>query len=158
MTLLEDTRQKSGKHKAKRAFFEKAGVKVLRSKLPAGDYGRLDDLSVVVDTKKDILELVQNVTSGHKRFVRECDLAKENGILLYVLTEDAQVKTIEDLNLWQNPRRYQSPGATKGATLAKILHGMELRHGVKFLFCPPEEAGLRILELLGGGKDGQRVD
>jgi ribosome-associated protein len=149
MTLIEDTRQQSGKHTLKQEYFEQNGIKVVRSKLPVGDYANIKNLSVVVDTKKDIQEVIANVTQQHKRFIAECELAKESGIKLIILVENEDgVTKINDLYRWWNPRTRFSPRATSGRTLAKILTGIEYRHGVTFRFCRPEEAGRVILELL----------
>ena len=148
--MLEDTRQQAEKHALKHAYFSDHDIKVIRSKLPIGDYALLNDLSTVVDTKKDIQEIIGNVTKDHARFVRECDLAEENGIKLIILIEDEKVTCIEDLYKWYNWRLRSSPKATTGQTLAKILHGVEIRHGVKFEFCRKSDSGRRIVELLGG--------
>lgn len=154
MTLLEDTRQKAEKHEIKRKYFADNGIKVKRSKLPVGDYANIKNLSVVIDTKKDIQEIIGNVTKDHKRFVQECDYAKECDIQLIVLIEDEEVTCINDLYKWYNWRLKTSPRATTGATLAKILHGIELRHGVKFEFCRKEDSGKRIIEILGESEYG----
>ena len=152
MTIIEDTRQQAGKHNFKQSYFETHGIKIVRSKLPVGDYANIKDLSVVIDTKKDIQEIIGNVTKQHARFIAECDLAKENDIQLIVLIENEDgVTQISDLYRWYNMRLRFSPKATTGATLAKILHGIELRHGVHFEFCHPLEAGARIIELLPKG-------
>lgn len=152
MTIIEDTRQQAGKHNFKQTYFETHGIKIVRSKLPVGDYANIKDLSVVIDTKKDIQEIIGNVTKQHARFIAECDLAKENDIQLIVLIENEDgVTQISDLYRWYNMRLRFSPKATTGATLAKILHGIELRHGVHFEFCHPLEAGARIIELLPKG-------
>ena len=152
MTIIEDTRQQAGKHNFKQTYFETHGIKIVRSKLPVGDYANIKDLSVVIDTKKDIQEIIGNVTKQHARFIAECDLAKENDIQLIVLIENEDgVTQISDLYRWYNMRLRFSPKATTGATLAKILHGIELRHGVRFEFCHPLEAGARIIELLPKG-------
>lgn len=153
VTLIEDTRQQANKHENKHRFFEKHGIKYIRSKLPIGDYALLTDLSTIVDTKQSIQEIIGNVTQQHKRFAAECELAKENDIRLCVLIEDMAVTCIDDLYRWYNPRLRFSPRATTGRTLAKILHGMEINHGVKFHFCKPEESGQVILELLGAGNN-----
>lgn len=150
ITLIEDTRQQAKKHESKHDYFDKHGIKYVRSKLPVGDYALINDMSTVIDTKKDIQEIIGNVTSQHKRFIEECDKAAEFEINLIFLIEDSKVTCIDDLYKWYNPRLKYSPKATTGATLAKILHGIEVRHGVKFLFCDPSETGKRIIELLGG--------
>lgn len=149
MTLIEDTRQQTGKHSIKQAYFEEHGIKIVRSKLPVGDYANLKDLSVVIDTKKDIYEIIGNVTQQHRRFVAECDFAKENGIKLIVLIENEDgIKQMSDLEDWYNDRLQWSPNATTGARLAKILHGISIRHNVQFEFCHPNEAGERIVQIL----------
>lgn len=150
MTIIEDTRQQAEKHKLKHLYFDSHNIKVIRSKLLIGDYTLLTDHSTVIDTKKDIQEIIGNVTKDHKRFVAECDLAMENGIKLIILIEDSKVTCIEDLYSWYNPRLRSSPKATKGCTLAKILHGMKIRHEVDFQFCKKSDTGARIVELLGG--------
>lgn len=129
----------------------------------------LGSYKVCVDTKKDMQEIVGNVCGKqHPRFRDECILAQNNNIALYVLIENKDgVKTIDDVFRWQNPRlhrynyikkmqsvgKYQSvklsqTPPTSGQTLAKSLLTMQLKYGVEFLFCKPEEAGKRILELL----------
>ena len=82
MTIIEDTRQQAEKHKLKHRYFADNQIKVVRSKLLVGDYANIKNMSVIVDTKKDIQEIIGNVTNGHKRFVSECDLAYENDIKL----------------------------------------------------------------------------
>ena len=62
MTIISDTRQQAGKHTLKEEYFERNGIKVIRSKLPVGDYANIKDLSVVVDTKANIQEVIS--TSG----------------------------------------------------------------------------------------------
>ena len=129
----------------------------------------LGTYDVSVDTKKDMQEIVGNICGkSHPRFRDECILAQNNGIKLYVLIENADgVKSVEDVFKWRNPRleRYnrikymQSCGKwlnasipitppTSGKTLAKSMLTMQLKYGVEFLFCRPEEAGKKIIELL----------
>lgn len=125
--------------------------------------------NVSVDTKKDIQEIIGNVCGKqHPRFRDECILAQNNGIKLYVLVENTDgVRSIDDVFHWKNPRlqRYNKikfmhsngkwtnvplPKAapTSGPTLAKALITMQLKYGVEFLFCRPDEAGEKILSLL----------
>lgn len=129
----------------------------------------LGTYAVAVDTKKDMQEITGNICGkSHPRFRDECILAQNNGIKLYVLIENADgVKSVEDVFKWRNPRleRYnrikymQSCGKwlnasipitppTSGKTLAKSMLTMQLKYGVEFVFCRPEEAGKKIIELL----------
>lgn len=130
--------------------------------------------SVAVDTKENIGEIINNICGkAHGRFRDECILAQNNGVQLYILVENEDgVTCIEDLFKWQNPRlhRYnkikymhnlgkwqhiklpQKP-PTRGETLAKAMITMEKEYGVRFLFCHPNEAGARVVELLEGDCD-----
>lgn len=151
LILIEDTRQQVGKHDLKHDYFENNNIKIVRSKLPVGDYANIKNLSVIVDTKKDIQEIIGNVTKQHKRFVAECDLAKESGIQLIILIENKDgITQISDLYKWWNPRTRYSPKATTGRVLAKILYGIQKNHDVKFDFCRPEQSGEKIISLLFG--------
>jgi ribosome-associated protein len=129
----------------------------------------LGTYSVAVDTKKDMQEIIGNICGkSHPRFRDECILAQNNGIKLYVLIENADgVKSVEDVFKWRNQRleRYnrikymQRCGKwlnasipitppTSGKTLAKSMLTMQLKYGVEFVFCRPEEAGKKVIELL----------
>ena len=129
----------------------------------------LGTYTVAVDTKKDMQEIIGNICGkSHPRFRDECILAQNNGIKLYVLIENADgVKSVEDVFKWRNPRleRYnrikymQSCGKwlnasipitppTSGKTLAKSMLTMQLKYGVEFVFCRPEEAGEKVIALL----------
>ena len=153
VTLIEDTRQQAKKHELKRAYFANHGINVIRSKLPVGDYALLTDLSTIIDTKKDLQEVIGNVTTGHKAFVSECEIAKQAGIRLIILIEQDDITCMNDVYQWYNPRLRFSSKATTGRTLGKIMHGMQVRHGVEWMFCKRAETGKRILELLGVNTD-----
>ena len=152
MIILEDTRQQADKHGKKHAWFEANGINIVRSKLVVGDYTLPTNQSICIDTKKDLQEICGNVTKQHRRFVEELDLAQELGIKLVILCEHSPlIKCLEDVKLWNNPRLKYSPKATKGETLFKILHEIEVRHGCKFEFCSKAETGKRIVEILANG-------
>lgn len=149
-TIIEDTRQQDKKHELKREYFEEMGVKIIRSKLPIGDYANLRDMSLVIDTKRDIQEVIQNVTKDHERFRAECVLAQESGIRLVVLIENKQgVCELSDLKKWYNWRLKKNRYATTGRQLEKILRTMTEKYDVTFMFCSPDEAGFQVLKLLG---------
>lgn len=177
-TLLEDTRNQVNKHTLKNKYFESVGIKVVRSKLPVGDYSLMQNMSVVIDSKKDIQELVGNVCGKqHERFRNELMLAHENGIKLIILVENRggyldknctiynpTIYDLGSLHNWKNPRAFITrggrqvyPTATKGSVLQKACMTMHLKYGVEFEFCRPDQSGERILELLGvkGAENGR---
>ena len=175
MILIEDKGQKEGKHEIKNQYWKENGVLVQRYPLPCGDYIALNDMvqdvinrknkrkndlkkmdflgthNIAVDTKETIQEIISNTCGkGHARFRDELILAQNNGIQLIVLVENKEgVKCINDLYKWYNWRLKTSKKATTGATLAKVLLSLEFNYNVKFEFCHPNEAGAKVMELLG---------
>lgn len=149
MYIIEDTRNKEGKHEKKHAFWKDAGVYYIRSKLAVGDYSKPP--KIAVDTKEDMSEIAANIGgAAHARFREECKLAQRIGTQLIILVEnDEGVKTIDDVPNWKNPRRFMSPKAITGKRLFKAMNTMSERYGVRFEFCTPEESGERIIKLLG---------
>lgn len=151
MILIEDTRQVVGKHKLKNEYFEKMGIEVVRSKLLFGDYQNPQNPSIAIDTKKDIQELIGDLTKDHERFRNELLLSKKCGAKLIILIEDEKVTCINDLYTWYNWRLKKSPKATKGSTLAKMLYTIENNtedYNCQFLFVKKAECGAKIIDLL----------
>ena len=151
MILIEDTRQVVGKHKLKNEYFEKMGIEVVRSKLLFGDYQNPQNPSIAIDTKKDIQELIGDLTKDHERFRNELLLSKKCGAKLIILIEDEKVTCINDLYTWYNWRLKKSPKATKGSTLAKMLYTIEHNtedYNCQFIFTKKTECGAKIIELL----------
>lgn len=125
---------------------------------------------VVVDTKRNMEEISGEITNGkkHEQFRDSLILAQNNGIKLYVLVENTEgIKEVRDVFKWQNPRMHRynkikymhnlgkwanvplpaKPPVT-GEQLAKAMLTMQLKYGVEFVFCTPQEAGAKVLELL----------
>lgn len=146
--IIEDTRQKDGKHQQKHIGFEDLGVDLLRCKLPFGDYAPVPPVSV--DTKADMNEIAANICGKeHKRFINECKAAKAAGCQLIILVEnEIGVSDISQVHIWKNPRSVYSPNCVQGPRLQKAMETISERYGVRFEFCAPEEAAGRIVELL----------
>lgn len=148
ITLIEDTRQKSGMHELKHSHFEQMGVRIVRNMLPFGDYAIPP--SVTVDTKADMNEIASNIGSDHQRFKRECIAAKEAGCQLIILVENEDdIECVDDVHKWINPEVIYRPRAITGERLEKAMKTMNARYGVRFEFCKPGESAQKILELLG---------
>ena len=131
------------------------GVDYFVSKLYVGDYMNLDNPRVVVDRKKDLLELSGNICQQHERFQKELTRARDAGIKIIILCEHGKdITCLEDVYFWENPRREKSPNATNGETLYKALCTIRDRYGVLFEFCNKRQTGKRIIELLGGDVGG----
>ena len=173
MLILEDTRNQSGKHNKKHEWFRRNGIEVIRTKLLVGDYTLPTNQSVCIDTKKDIQEIIGNITKDHKRMVNEAERAQVAGIrLIYLIENDGGevrpgsdiynpvIRDLSELHKWNNPRLFimrggqqKYPRATKGQQLKKMLYTFAEHHGCEFQFCSSWEAGKRIVEILTGGDD-----
>lgn len=152
MTIQIDTRE----HKWELARIQKQltnlGIKTIVSKLYVGDYQSLDNPRLVVDRKKNLLELCGNVCQQHERFRNELLRAQDAGIQIIILVEETGINQLEDVYFWDNPRREKSPKATTGKLLYRSLITVRDRYNVRFAFCRKSETGKKIVELLSNGK------
>lgn len=168
-TLYCDTRQQSGKHTLKERWWESHGVPTIVQTLPVGDYMR-DGSNIIVDTKRDVDEIAQNVGRDHKRFIRECLKARDAGCRLIFLIEDGRYIDRSALAKWTNshcvkcPRKFKShclpkrPGKcirhgtrkpVQGPELLRKLMTIEAKYGCRFEFCKKTDTARRVCELLG---------
>ena len=173
MTIIVDSREQKWKHV--QTGFDRLGIRWIRSKLYVGDYGRIDNMSTVIDRKADLQEVAGNLIQEHDRFRRECLRARDAGIRLIVLIEEAGLESAEDVKAWVNPRRgawerisrahragrmleTKIPGKppVNGVTLSAIMTSMAERYGVEWQFCPREHTAGRIADILAqiGGEHG----
>ena len=151
MVIVEDSRNQVGKHKNINAYLESVGVRVLRSKMIVGDYTLPADQRICIDTKKDMVEVSQNIFQDHKRFKAECELAKDCGIHLVVLIEDNTVANWDELLKWTNPQPNRSALTPNGERCFKVMKAMEYSYGVESQFCKKKDTGKRILQILTEG-------
>ena len=151
MQIQIDSREHKSELKRIQKQLDRLDVSYFVSKLYVGDYMSLDNPRLVIDRKKDLLELCGNVTQQHERFQRELIKAQEAGIRLIILIEHGgDIQSLEDVYFWDNPRLLQSPKATTGKGLYKSLCTIRNRYNVRFEFCTKQETGKKIMELLDG--------
>jgi len=167
MQIQVDTREKAKAIQKILQEFNRQNITQIFSKLYVGDYMNYDNPRLVIDRKQNLAELCGNVCQQHKRFRDELLRAQENSIKLIVLCEHGgQIKSLEDVHKWQNPRRKQriynptigrwveyETNAMTGEKLQKVLTTMQEKYGCEFLFCSKENTGKRIVEILSGGLD-----
>ena len=167
MQVQVDTREHKSEWERIQKQFDALRVQYFRSKLYVGDYQSLDNPRLVIDRKKDINELCGNVCQQHDRFKAELIRAMQQNIKIVILVEHGEdVKSLEDVYFWENPRKHEVIWKTvngkrvKTVRSAKAIDGMQLykslctirdRYNVDFEFCTKEETGKRIVEILGGG-------
>ena len=167
MQVQVDTREHKSEWERIQKQFDALRVQYFRSKLYVGDYQSLDNPRLVIDRKKDLNELCGNVCQQHDRFKAELIRAMQQNIKIVILVEHGEdVKSLEDVYFWENPRKHEVIWKTvngkrvKTVRSAKAIDGMQLykslctirdRYNVDFEFCTKEETGKRIIEILGGG-------
>lgn len=166
MTIQVDTREHQKEWERIRGQFDSIGVDYFRSKLWVGDYMNIDNPRVIVDRKKDLLELCGNVTQQHKRFQAELIRANEKGLRLIILCEHGEgITRLSDVYWWHNPRldvmdwgikdgrpiKYQKyPRATTGEALYQSLLTIKDKYGIDIQFCNKADTGYVLTQLLGG--------
>lgn len=144
-----DTREKAHAIEKILATFDKEGVRYFSSKLYVGDYQRLDNGLLVVDRKQNLQEIIGNECQQHDRFKAELLRAKEAGIQIVILIEHGpNIRCIEDVENWTNPRLKLSPKAMTGKRLASVMRVQAERYGVRWEFCTKAQTGKRILKIL----------
>lgn len=166
MTIQVDTREHKKEWERIKSQFDSIGVEYYRSKLWVGDYMNIDRPRIVIDRKKDLLELCGNVTQQRERFRAELVRAQEKDIKIIILCEHGQgIERLADVYFWHNPRldlgewviqnghpvkipKY--PKATEGSALYHSLMTMRDKYGVDFQFCNQSETGYVITRLLEG--------
>lgn len=127
-------------------YLDSQGVKWIRNKLYSGDVKSVNSTKVIIDLKKDLLELCGNLASlkEHERVKREIARAREIGCERFIfLIKEQKIKTIDEVTNWSSSRT-----KVKGETLMKIMKTMSERYGVEFIFTTKEKAGVKILKLL----------
>jgi ERCC4-type nuclease len=154
MALIEDTRQKLGKHELKNEVWNRSGVKVIRCRLPFGDYALMP--KAAVDTKEGLSEIAQNLcgsVADKKRFYAECYNAKAAGVHLMFLVEEETVTCV--MELYRIAGVHLGNGMViSGTQLARAMHIVSEKYGCSFHFCKPEAAGKRVIELLESDSNG----
>lgn len=151
MTIIVDTREKQKAIASILSEFAKQKVAVIRNKLWVGDYQLLENPMLVIDRKQNLSEICNNVVQEHKRFTAELQRAKDVGIHVVILIEHSRnIRELEDVRHWVNPRSRVSPMAVSGERLFKILYAIQKKYNCEFLFCEKSQTGKRIIEILGG--------
>lgn len=166
MDIQIDSREKSRAIRKIIKTFDDAGVRHFSSKLLVGDYMSLDNPRLIIDRKQNLQELCGNVCQQHERFKRELLKAMDAGIQLVVLVEHGpDIKNIEDVYFWENPRKHDvrwrikdgkrekyvvSAKAVDGQQLYKSLCTIRDRYNVRFEFCEKKDTGKEIIRILSG--------
>ena len=152
MVIIVDTREKPRAIRKILEEFDRQGIGVVRRALNFADYADPARLpGIVIDRKQNLLEVAFNVVQGRPRLVREIERCNRAGCRLVFLVEHGgQVRSLEDVIRWKNPRLRESPMAVSGERLFRMMKAMENYYGIEWQFCNKQSTGRRILQILGG--------
>ena len=79
-------------------YFKKIGQRYVVSKLYAGDYCNLNNPTILIDIKKDIEEIIMDLTKDHVRFRNEIIRANNDmNCKLVVLIREPSIAKLEDI-------------------------------------------------------------
>jgi ERCC4-type nuclease len=119
-TVIVDTREQ------KPYLFKRCGniERCVRKKLDHGDY-QIDNLPnlITIERKKDVNELILNLTKHRKRFIAELE-RMQSSKYRFVIVEDYWS------SIWKSSFSKASPNSIFGSIVA-----FEIRYGVHFVFC-----------------------
>ena len=173
ITIVQDTREKISKHDSIEKPLKEKGIKLLRSKLPFGDYAILNDYSIAVDFKQNFLEIEGNLTKQHIRFRNEIINANNFGIgLVILIEEEIQYNSLDDvasrykIPKWKSTtyeiingvkhvkhRKGQPMGNFNVETIIKAMKTMQEKYAVIFAFTTKEKCGEAIIDILVNKRD-----
>lgn len=163
--LLIDTRERASMVKPIMDYFDSKGVEYERCKLYFGDFMIYENPHLVIDRKRTIQELADNVTTDSDRFKRELERVKATNSRMIILVEQAaytvtgsatntrkiQIKSLDDLYLWKHPK-----ALIYGDYVARILYSFMKRYPIEVRFCTKNKTGETILQILNGeNQDGK---
>ena len=141
MILIEDSRNKIGKHNNIFKYCKEHGIEIQRKVLNVGDY-MLPQGTTAVDTKADIEELASDLHRDKLALNKKYKKCLQDGIKLVVLVEE-EMPTLNDLLSWKSKH-----SRINGAYLFEMMRAVKLSYGVRFAFCSPKKTAQKLLELL----------
>ena len=145
MILIEDSRNKIGKHNNIFKYCKEHGIEIQRKVLNVGDY-MLPQGTTAVDTKADIEELASDLHRDKLALNKKYKKCLKDGIKLIVLVEE-KVNNLNELVAWKSKH-----SRINGRLLLDMIHTIQVSYGVKFVFCDKKNTGETLLKLLKGSK------
>lgn len=144
------------------AYFQSIGQAFIVSKMYAGDYCNAHHPTVLIEVKKDVEEVVQNLTKEHERFKREILRANEEMKCKLVVLIRVPLPNLEAVKSYKvrTYSRFHKNKELRGKpmtamsmeTLYKIMSTMQQKYNLEWRFCTRENAGAEILKILKEGE------
>ena len=143
--IISDSRERKNAHILD--YFQRHNIEYEVKKLDTADYWNSENPNVLVDRKKDLNEVAQNLCSqDSSRFWRELRRAHSEKKKLIVLVEHSpNIKSLQDVSSWKS--KYST---ITGSRLQTEMYRIAIAYGVQWEFCGKKSTGKRIVELLNG--------
>ena len=140
-------------------YFKLIGQKYVVSKLYAGDYCNLNSPTILIDIKKDIEEVIMNLTKDHERFRNEIIRANEDmNCKLVILIREPSIRKLEDVKSYKVKTfgKYYKVKELRGKprsqmsmeTLYKIMLTMQNKYNIEWRFCSRQDCAKNIIAIL----------
>lgn len=142
MILIEDSRNKIGKHNNIFKYCKDNNIEIQRKVLNVGDY-MLPQGTKAIDTKQSLSELANDLYNDKLAFNKKYKKCLQDGIKLIVLVEE-KINNLNELVSWKSKH-----SRINGRFLLDMIHTIKVSYGVKFVFCDKEDTPRKIFELLG---------
>jgi hypothetical protein len=154
-TIYSDTREQKNAEVLR--YFQLVGQPYEVVKVESGDYIYKNDYSVIIDLKKNLVEVCGNIAGTkkqHERFKREIARARELGCNRFVVLIREPLANIEEVQTWESPKlRNGRKLVSKPPTaLYKTMKTFETKYGVEWKFTTRIKAGKDIIDILNGVK------
>ena len=138
-----DSREKKNQHILD--YFDRHNIEYEIKKLDTADYWNDDNPQVVVDRKRNLNEVAQNLCSpDSSRFWREIRRScSEKKKMIILVEHGSNIKSLADVSQWTS--KYSR---ISGSRLQSEMYRIAIAYGVQWEFCSKKSTGKRIVELL----------
>lgn len=153
LILVQDCREKFGKHQNIENHCKKIGLPIVRKRLNVGDYrlAEIDDkgkitfinnISVDVKGVGGLEELANDLYRDKLEFNKKYKKCWQDKIKLIVLVEEP-IKSLNELVNWRSKH-----GKISGRFLLELMNTVRISYFVDFRFCDKQDVGKTVISLL----------
>src|SRR5574344_1782639 len=141
--IICDTRERKNQHILD--YFNRHNIDYGIRKLDTADYWNDENPQVVVDRKRNLNEVAQNLCSpDSSRFWREIRRScSEKKKMIILVEHGSNIKSLADVSGWQS--KYSR---ISGSRLQAEMYRLGIAYNITFEFCSKRSTGKRIMELL----------
>jgi hypothetical protein len=141
--IICDSREKKNQHILD--YFNRHNIEYEIRKLDTADYWNDENPNVLIDRKRNLNEVTQNLCSpDSSRFWREVRRSYKDKQKFIVLVEHGgSIKSLADVSSWQS--KYSQ---ISGGRLQSEMYRVGIAYNIEWMFCDKRSTGRKIVELL----------